>query len=215
MMATPTYDALKAQQDRFDRIFRQELQPLMDAICSFAYRLTNDRTAADDLVQETYLKAWRFIDRYQEGTNARAWMFCICRNAFINDYRTKRPDVRVVEMEQASGKSVEEIAQINWLENFSNDLTDVSLSDETTQALKRLSDNYRMVILLDMEDFTYEEIAAIVGIPVGTVRSRLHRARLDMAKQLRTYALSQGYNVQDKEAPTKSGRITKKKQQQP
>lgn len=209
-MATPTYDALKAQQDRFDRIFRQELQPLMDAICSFAYRLTNDRTAADDLVQETYLKAWRFIDRYQEGTNARAWMYCICRNAFINEYRTKKTDVRMVEVDQASGKTAHEMPQINWLENFTTDLGEVALGDETTEALKKLSDNYRMVILLDMEDFTYEEMAAIVGIPVGTVRSRLHRARLDLAKQLRSYALAQGYNVPDEELPTKSGRTKKK-----
>lgn len=206
-MATPTINASTAQQERFDRIFRQELQPLMDAICSFAFRLTSDRTAADDLVQETYLKAWRFIDRYNEGTNARAWMFRICRNAFINDYRTKKNDPKIVDVDKIGSKHIEEDSKTTWISsNIASELHDTQMGDEMTEALNKLTEDFRMVVLLDMEDFSYEEIAAIAEIPVGTVRSRLHRARKVLAEQLRLYALDQGYSVRDEEMPTKSGR---------
>jgi len=205
-MATPTFNASTAQQERFDRIFRQELQPLMDSICSFAYRLTSDRNAADDLVQETYLKAWRFIDRYNEGTNARAWMFRICRNAFINDYRTKKNDPRMVDVDQIGNKHLEGDAKTTWISNISTELNDVQMGDEMTDALNKLTAEFRVVVLLDMEDFSYEEIAAIAEIPVGTVRSRLHRARKSLAEQLLIYAKDQGYGVRDEEMPTKSGR---------
>jgi RNA polymerase sigma factor (sigma-70 family) len=211
MMATPTFNASQVQQERFDRIFRQELQPLMDAICSFAYRLTGERSAADDLVQETYLKAWRFIGRYHEGTNARAWMFRICRNAFINDYRIRKNDPTIVDVDQLGNKSAEDDQRIVWVGQFSTDLTDPSLSDEMLDALNKLPEEFRMVVSLDMEDFSYEEMAAIIGIPVGTVRSRLHRARKSLAKELQEYAQTQGYSVRDEEMPTADNRGKKGK----
>lgn len=202
-MATQTFTANAHAALHYQRIFESEFQPLMDAICSFAYRLTGDWVQADDLVQETYLKAWRFIERYTEGTNAKAWLFRICRNAFINDYRVNRNlpfKVDYGDLVKYHNEDDPVAPRFTYLhEEMGNKL----MGDEITYALNGLSDEFRMVVLLDLEDFTYEEIAAIAAIPIGTVRSRLHRARKILAEKLRVYAQDQGYNVQDDEAEAK------------
>lgn len=184
-------------ESRNQRIFERELQPLMDAIFSFAFRLTSDKVQADDLVQETYLKAWRFLDKYHEGTNAKAWLFRICRNAFINDYRDLRNQPYMVDygdLVKYHNEDDPAMPRYNYLhEEFGNQL----MGDEVSQALSNLSDDFRVVVLLDLEDFTYEEIANIINIPIGTVRSRLHRARKILAEKLREYAENQGYAKKD------------------
>ncbi|MBN8678150.1 MAG: sigma-70 family RNA polymerase sigma factor [Chitinophagales bacterium] len=184
-MANLTYKANSAQS----RIFEQEFIPLLDAVYAFSYRLTGDRTQAEDLAQETFLKAWRFIERYAAETNAKAWLFRICRNAFINEWRSRQTQPRTRDIDDPAVKL------LPVMESPHND----RMGDEVTLAINTLSEHFRTVILLDLEDFTYEEIAVILDIPIGTVRSRLHRARNILAKKLQMYGRSLGYNVQDNE----------------
>lgn len=171
------------------RVFEQEFFPLLDAVYAFSYRLTGDRTQAEDLAQETYMKAWRFIERYQADTNAKAWLFRICRNAFINDWRSRKAQPRTRDIEDPA------LRMLPVADSPGNE----RMGDEVMLAIQGLSENFRTVILLDLEDFRYEEIAAILDVPIGTVRSRLHRARTILAKKLQVYGRSQGYNVQDNE----------------
>ncbi|MBP6824940.1 MAG: sigma-70 family RNA polymerase sigma factor [Saprospiraceae bacterium] len=182
---------------RYDRIFEREFFPLMDAVYTFAYRLTGDATQAEDLVQEVYLKAWRFVARYEEGTNAKAWLFRICRNAFINEYRTKKNRPYKVDYEDIVVYHNDDDPVAPRYFGLHEEMGSKLMGDEVTLALNALSPAFRTVVLLDLEDFTYEEIAAILEIPIGTVRSRLHRARNVLAEKLREYAEAQGFNVQD------------------
>lgn len=182
---------------RYDRIFEQEFFPLMDAVYTFAYRLTGDATQAEDLVQEVYLKAWRFLGRYEEGTNAKAWLFRICRNAFINEYRTKKSRPYKVDYEDIVVYHNDDDPVAPRYFGLHEEMGNKLMGDEVTLAINSLSPAFRTVVLLDLEDFTYEEIAAILEIPIGTVRSRLHRARNVLAEKLRGYAEAQGFNVQD------------------
>jgi RNA polymerase sigma-70 factor (ECF subfamily) len=183
-------------------IFEREFYPLMDAVYTFAYRLTADATQAEDLVQEVYLKAWRFMNRYEEGTNAKAWLFKICRNAFINEYRSKKSRPYKVDYEDVVVYHNEDDPVAPRYFGLHEEMGSKLMGDEVTLAINALSPSFRSVVLLDLEDFTYEEIAAILEIPIGTVRSRLHRARNVLAEKLREYAEAQGYNVQDDESET-------------
>ncbi|MCW5925116.1 MAG: sigma-70 family RNA polymerase sigma factor [Saprospiraceae bacterium] len=185
---------------RHNRIFEREFFPLMDAVYTFAYRLTGEAVQAEDLVQEVYLKAWRFVSRYEEGTNAKAWLFRICRNAFINEYRSKKSRPYKVDYEDIVVYHNEDDPVAPRYFGLHEEMGNKLMGDEVTLAINALSPAFRTVVLLDLEDFTYEEIAAILEIPIGTVRSRLHRARNVLAEKLREYAEGQGYNVQDDES---------------
>ncbi len=196
-MTTFTIMANETVRTRYDRIFEREFFPLLDAVYTFAYRLAGDATQAEDLVQEVYLKAWRFMDRYEEGTNAKAWLFRICRNAFINEYRSKKSRPYKVDYEDVVVYHNEDDPVAPRYFGLHEEMGNKLIGDEVTLAINALSPNFRTVVLLDLEDFTYEEIAAILEIPIGTVRSRLHRARNVLAEKLREYAEAQGYNVQD------------------
>lgn len=196
-MATLTTMADETVKTRYDRIFEREFFPLMDAVYTFAYRLTGDATQAEDLVQEVYLKAWRFLGRYEEDTNAKAWLFRICRNAFINEYRTKKSRPYKVDYEDIVVYHNDDDPVAPRYFGLHEEMGNKLMGDEVTLAINALSPAFRTVVLLDLEDFTYEEIAAILEIPIGTVRSRLHRARNVLAEKLREYAEAQGFNVQD------------------
>ena len=193
---------------RNERIFEQEFYPLLDAVYAFANRLTNDANRAEDLAQETYMKAWRFMDSYQEGTNAKAWLFRICKNVFINDYRTASRQPRKVDYEDiVVYHNEDEVASPRYM-GLREEMGDQLLGDEVITAIESLSPNFRDVLLLDLEDFSYDEIAKLVDVPIGTVRSRLHRARNMMADKLREYAKDNGYNVQDDQDQTPSETAT-------
>jgi RNA polymerase sigma factor (sigma-70 family) len=193
VMATTTLTAPKLRQTRGERIFELEFYPLLDAVYTFAYRLTGDAVQADDLVQDTYLKAWKFVDRYTEATNAKAWLFRICRNVFINGYRQKTRQPYKVDYQDIVVYHNEDDPSTPRYFGLHEEMGQRLIGDEVARAINALSPGFRVVVLLDLEDFTYEEIAAIANIPIGTVRSRLHRARNILAAKLRNYAEAQGY----------------------
>ncbi len=166
----------------------------MDALYNFAFHLTFNEDDANDLVQETFMKAYRFIDSYQEGTNAKAWLFKILKNAFINDYRKKTRQPTRVDYEEFSGYQEADDDSPTEYVDLRQEVFGGLIGDEVTKALNELPVDFKTVILLcDVEDFSYEEIAAIVDIPIGTVRSRLHRARNILKEKLRNYAENEGY----------------------
>ncbi len=175
-------------------VFETELLPHMDALKTFAYHLTFDDDDSEDLVQETYLKAYRFIDKYQEGTNAKAWLFKILKNAYINQYRKKVKRPTKVDFEEIiSYHDTDEKSKTNYLD-LREEIFQNIMGDEITTEINNLPIDFRTVILLcDVEGFTYEEISKIIDVPIGTVRSRLFRARNILKEKLKIYAKSQGY----------------------
>jgi len=173
--------------------FEAEALPHMDVLYNFALRTTGNVDDARDLLQETYLKAYRFWDKYEKGTNIRAWLFRIMKNSYINRYRkeTKEPDkVDYEDIENFYNTIRAESTDPNDLQKqlYSN-----LLGDEVTKALQGLPDDFRTVVILcDIEGLTYEEIAEFVECPIGTVRSRLHRGRKLLQAELFEYAKRQG-----------------------
>ncbi len=179
---------------QFERIFDVEFMPHADALYNFSYHLTGNEEDANDLFQETLMKAWRFIDRYEEGTNAKAWLFTIAKNAFINEYRRKVKTPNRVELQDYVTHQDREDTPLTGSLDMREDMFQYLIGDEVTRAINQLAVDFRTVILLsDIEDFTYEEIAKILDVPIGTVRSRLHRARNELKKKLKEYAENLGY----------------------
>ncbi len=178
----------------YNRIFEEEFLPQVDSLYTFAYHLTYNEEDANDLVQETYLKAYRFIDRYIEGTNAKAWLFKILKNIFINQYRKKSTQPTRVDYEEIVNYHDEENSSYSSYQDLREEMFQQMMGDEVTKAINALPVDFRVVILLcDVEGFTYEEISKIIDIPIGTVRSRLHRARNMLKEKLKEYAESLGY----------------------
>lgn len=178
------------------KIFDQEFMPHINSMYNFAFRLTMDEDEAKDLVQDTYLKAFRFITSFQKGTNAKAWLFRILKNSFINDYRKKSKEPAKVDYQEVETfYNSEEAEADNITTDLRVDAVQEMIGDEVANALNSLAVDFRTVIILcDIEGFTYEEMAKILDIPIGTVRSRLHRARNLLKDKLKVYARSMGYN---------------------
>ncbi len=177
------------------RIFNQEFMPQIDSMYNFAYRLTNDEDDANDLLQDTYMKAFRFINSFQQGTNAKAWLFRILKNSFINDYRKKSKEPSKIDYQEVETVyNSNEDAEVESTTDLRIEAVQDLIGDEVATALNSLPVDFRTVIILcDIEGFTYEEMAKILDIPIGTVRSRLHRARNLLKEKLRSYAKSMGY----------------------
>jgi RNA polymerase sigma-70 factor, ECF subfamily len=174
--------------------FEKEAVPHMDAVFNYALRIVGNEDDANDLVQETFLKAFRFFDKFEQGTNCKAWLFRILKNSFINDYRkgTKEPNKVDYEDVQNFYENIKS-EDIN-ADHVQHDAFNTLMDDEITNAITQLPEDFRTVIILsDIEGFTYEEIADFVDIPVGTVRSRLHRARKMLYTTLYDYANDNGY----------------------
>lgn len=178
-----------------DQLFAQEFLPHMDSLYNFGYYLSNNEEMSKDLLQETYLKAYRFIEYFQIGTNAKAWLLRIMKNSFINEYRKKSKAPNKVDIDDINQKDDidddHHVALDMRQEVFSN-----LIGDEITHAVNALPIDYRLIILLcDIEGFKYEEIAKIIDVPIGTVRSRLHRARNLLKEKLKDYAKEKGFNI--------------------
>ena len=177
--------------------FEQLTMPHTDALLRTAVRMTRNPSDAEDLVQETYLKAYRFFDRFERGTNIRAWLFKIMTNLFINSYRdrAKRPEeTSFDEMEDFSLYSKMAADAQKDGTNPEKELFDKLYGDEVQKALDRLPEEFKMVVLLNfVEGFSYQEIAEILGIELGTVKSRLHRGRKLLQKALWEFAKKSGF----------------------
>ena len=187
----------KPKQERFNKV----MVPHMDVIFNYGLYLTGDREEASDLLQETYLKAFRFFEKFEPGTNAKAWLYRIMRNTFINEYRrVKRLPDLVQYDEQISAYQMlpREEEKTELRKQINGEL----FEDEIAGAIASLPEKFKSVIVLrDIEDLPYEEIADALEIPVGTVRSRLHRARAILFAKLRDYATAKGYPVPDVFSP--------------
>jgi RNA polymerase sigma-70 factor (ECF subfamily) len=175
-------------------IFNNEFLPHITSMYNFGYRLTFDQDDAKDLVQDTYLKAYRFIESFQKGTNAKAWLFRILKNSFINDYRKKSKEPSKVDYQEVESYYNSEDVDRQITPDLRVDSLKDMIGDEISNALNSLDVDFRTVIILcDLEGFKYEEMAKILDIPIGTVRSRLHRARNLLKEKLSQYAKSMGY----------------------
>ena len=186
--------AEKKDKVHYDRVFEQELLPQVEALYTFAYHLTYDENDANDLVQEAYLKAYKSIHRYLEGTNAKAWLFKILKNVFINEYRKKVNRPAKVDYQEIVNYHQEDESNFSSYHDLREEMFQSMMGDEVTNAINSLPDDFRVVILLcDIEGFKYEEISAILDVPIGTVRSRLHRARNLLKEALKSYAEDLGF----------------------
>lgn len=178
-----------------DAQFEKEFMPLINSLYNFAYRLTLDEDDANDLVQETYMKAYRFFDSYEQGTNAKAWLFRILKNSFINDFRKKSKQPAKVDYNEVESFYNSDEVDEKITTDLRVDAVQDMIGDEVANALNALAVDFRTIIILcDLEGFTYEEMAKILDIPIGTVRSRLHRARNLLKDKLKKYARTMGYN---------------------
>jgi RNA polymerase sigma-70 factor (ECF subfamily) len=176
------------------REFNSEMVPHMDTMYNYAQYLTGDREAAQDLLQECFLKAYRFFESYERGSNSKAWLYRIMRNTFINNYRKmKRLPEHVAYDDQISGTQM--LPNEEGVKQAGKDLSEL-FEDEIASAIAALPERYKSVLVLrDIEELQYEEIAEAMEIPVGTVRSRLHRARAILFEALKDLARGRGYPV--------------------
>ncbi|MBG9292497.1 sigma-70 family RNA polymerase sigma factor [Corynebacterium diphtheriae] len=194
-MATKTSDL----EARFER----DALPLLDQLYGGALRMTRNPADAEDLVQETYVKAYQAFNSFSEGTNLKAWLYRIMTNTYINSYRKKKRQPTQQSSEDvtdhqllatSSHESVGlESAEVEALKNLPN--------QRIAQAMNDLSEDYRMVVYYaDVEGLAYKEIAEIMGTPLGTVMSRLHRGRKQLREALKDVAQEHGIAVEDKHA---------------
>lgn len=186
---------MSKKKDPYSEIFQKEFLPHADALKTFAFHLAYNEDDANDLVQETFMKAHRFIDRYIAGTNAKAWLFKILKNAYINQYRKRSKQPTKVDFEDfISYHDTDEDGGATGYLDLREEIFENMMGDEVTTAINALPVDFRTVILLcDIEGFKYEEIAKIIDIPIGTVRSRLFRARNMLKENLKGYASELGY----------------------
>ncbi len=195
-----------AQQQR-EAEFEQAAMPYIDALYNTAYRMTRNAQDAEDLVQETYLKAYRAFDRFEAGTNLKAWLFKILKNSFINEYRRRQhvpPQSDFADIEESFENQVSEEAS-GRMPSPEQDLLEKVLDEDVQRAIDELPEDYRMVVLLaDLEGFSYKEISDILEIPVGTVMSRLYRGRRLLERVMLQYAREHGYLRQGQPAKMRS-----------
>ncbi|MDO4928918.1 MAG: sigma-70 family RNA polymerase sigma factor [Corynebacterium sp.] len=183
--------------------FQKEALPLLDQLYGGALRMTRNATDAEDLVQETYMKAYQSFDSFKPGTNLKAWLYRIMTNTYINSYRKRQ--------RRPQQSSADEITDYQLLESSSHDsvgLESAELaalknlpSQEIAQAMNDLNEDYRMVVYYaDVEGLAYKEIAEILDVPLGTVMSRLHRGRKQLREVLKDVAREHGIRVDEKPA---------------
>lgn len=188
-MADRKKDAAKRKE------FEAEAVPHMDALYRTALRLAKNQSDAEDLVQEAFAKAYRFWDKFETGSNCRAWLFKIMTNIFINQYRSKSRSPVATNIDDIDENYLYgQLAGIDLSENPEQVLFSKIFDDDVKKAIENLPDDFRMVAVLSfLEGFSYQEIAAIADLQLGTVKSRLHRGRKILQKQLFDYAVKNGY----------------------
>lgn len=177
------------------RSFEREALPHMDALLRTALRMTKNEADAEDLVQETFVKAYRFWDKFEQGSNCRAWLFKIMTNIFINDYRSKSRAPQAVDVDDIDDNYLyRHLTTSGHEENPEGQFFAKIFDDDVKKAIEELPDDFRMVVVLSfLEGFSYQEIADIADLQLGTVKSRLHRGRKLLQKQLYDYAVRNGF----------------------
>ncbi|MEA3297827.1 MAG: sigma-70 family RNA polymerase sigma factor [candidate division Zixibacteria bacterium] len=175
--------------------FEAEALPHMDALLRTALRMTKNGRDAEDLVQETYVKAYRFWDKYESGSNCRAWLFKIMTNIFINEYRSRYRSPLPANIDDIDDNYLyNQLTGSDQTDNPEKKLFANILADDVRKAIDDLPDDFKVVAILSfLEGFSYQEIADIVDLELGTVKSRLHRGRKLLQKKLYEYAVSNGY----------------------
>jgi RNA polymerase sigma-70 factor (ECF subfamily) len=188
---TPPSSGSSAPVDERKAGFEREALVHLDALYRVALRLAGNAADADDLVQETMLKAYRAWDQYQPGTNAKGWLLTILRHTFINEYRRRARHPESVDIDAIEPFAVfEDVQEDDPQGRFFDQIVD----DEVLRAIDALPEQFREAIVLsDVEGLSYEEIARIIGVPLGTVKSRLFRARRVLQRNLYQYAVDMGY----------------------
>ncbi len=180
-----------------DRTFREEALPQLDAIYRFALRLTRDRDRAEDLTQDTFLRAYQSWETFTPGTRVKSWLFTICRNLFLRrEERSRRHREIVSEVKEEDPRRISREPGIFATARqhdpegaFWREIVD----DEVVRAIENLPEEFReAVVLSDVEDLSYNEIAEVLELPVGTVKSRLFRGRKRLQEELYEYAVSSG-----------------------
>jgi RNA polymerase sigma-70 factor (ECF subfamily) len=181
------------------RSFDDEALPHLDALYRVALRLTADPTLAEDLVQDTMLKAYRSWRQYRPGTNAKGWLLTILRNTFINDYRRRKHEPVAMDLDLVEPHAIDRSPQETDPEgSFFSQIVDAKV----LEAIDSLPTDFREVLVLsDVEGMRYAEIAETLKIPVGTVKSRLFRARHQLQADLYAHAVEMGY-IRPREART-------------
>jgi RNA polymerase sigma-70 factor (ECF subfamily) len=184
--------------------FEPEAMPHLGALYGAALRLTRNEGDAEDLVQETMLRAYRFWDTFEAGTNCKAWLFRILNNVFCNKYRQREREQEILDQVESSDANLGEFVG-EQTSDTETALLGRMLSGDVERALAAVPPEFRMaVILADLEDFSYKEIAEIMDCPAGTVMSRLYRGRKILQKLLYDYAREQGI-ISTAEAPDEGG----------
>ena len=185
------YPRVTSTSDQRRAAFEAEALPHLDTVYRVALRLCGNEAQAEDLVQETMLKAFRSWHQYKSGTNVRAWLLTILRHSFINEYRKARRQAAEVDVHRVEGFTVfEQVQEADPEGRFFDQLVD----DDVLRAIDRLPDEFRETLVLsDVEDLSYAEIAEVTEVPVGTVKSRLFRARQALQRELYDYAVEMGY----------------------
>ena len=190
--------------------FADQALEFMPALYSAALRMTRNPADAEDLVQETYLRAYRGFGGFTTGTNLRAWLYRILTNTYINSYRAKqrRPDERQLDEVEDFYlyRRIGAVEEAMAARSAEDELMDLFTDDEVKSALDSLPEQFRLAVYLaDVEEFSYKEIAEILDIPIGTVMSRLHRGRKAMQKELYEFAVQRGLTTPVEQGPGASG----------
>lgn len=177
--------------------FADDAMQYAPQLFSTAMRMTRNRADAEDLVQETFMKAWRSFNSYEQGTNLRAWLFRIMTNAFINRYNAKQRRPEETELDDVEElflyRRIGAFDQTKITASAEDQMLELFTDDEVKRALEDLPDTFRLPVLLsDVDGFSYKEISEMLDVPIGTVMSRLHRGRKAMQKGLYEYAKERG-----------------------
>ena len=196
-------DALTPEQKaERDRQFEREALPWLDDVYRFALSLTRDDADAEDVVQETFLRAYRSWDTFQLGSDGRRWLFTICRNVFLRSKERERPQVDIADAEAEASAAIYAHTSAKQTGVVDALLTQIDLQPALKSALDALQEPFRSAVLLvDVEDQSYETAAQILDVPVGTVRSRLFRGRRLLQDALFDHARDLGYAVASANPP--------------
>ncbi len=175
--------------------FKRIALPQLSHLYTSAFYLTKDRAEAEDLVQETYLRALRFFNKFQPGTNCRVWLLSILRNLFINRYQQKKREAETVDWEMIDQvyDSMVEQGEKTERDNPEGLLISELMDEEVEKAMRELPEEYRTaIVLVDIEELSYEEAAKVMECAIGTIQSRVSRGRRMLQVALRDYALERG-----------------------